>query len=122
LADWINKDTIVSEGVRAAAWNLRHTGTLALAADVTNGFKHLKRNREPEVDAGAHVSVTDGGLFQLDTAQLDLTQLGTFVIAGDQTLEDAADVAGRCIDEWDCFLRTHGLLPDAIDPHGPTAK
>jgi len=122
LADWISKDTILSEDVRTAAWNFRHTGTLALAADVTNGFKHLKRNREPEVDAGAHVSLTDGGLFKLDTDPLDVTQLGTFVIAGDETLEDAFDVAHRCIVEWDYFLRTHGLLPATIDPFGPKAK
>jgi hypothetical protein len=31
------------------------------------------------------------------TAQLDFAQLGTFVIAGDQTWEDAFDAADRCI-------------------------
>jgi hypothetical protein len=31
------------------------------------------------------------------------------VIVGDQTWEDATDVADRCIAQWDAFLREHGL-------------
>ena len=38
-----------------------------------------------------------------------MAQLGTFVIAGDQTWQDAFDVADRCIGEWDAFLRDRGL-------------
>jgi hypothetical protein len=115
LADWIKKDDVVDQTARDAAWSFRHTGTVGLAGDVTNGHKHLKRDRKPARDASAHVSVT-GGLFQLDTAQLDMAQLGTFVIAGDRTWEDALEVADRCIAEWDAFLRARGLLP------GPESK
>jgi hypothetical protein len=38
-----------------------------------------------------------------------MAQFGTFVIAGDQTWEDAFDVADHCIAEWDAFLSDHGL-------------
>jgi hypothetical protein len=37
------------------------------------------------------------------------TQFGAIVIAGDETLEDAYAVAGRCIAEWGVFLQGHGL-------------
>jgi hypothetical protein len=42
---------------------------------------------------------------------VDMAQLGTFVIAGDQTRQDAFDIADRCTAEWDAFLRDHGLQP-----------
>lgn len=108
LADWIKKDGTVDEHVRGAAWKFRHTGTLGLAEDVVNGFKHLERDRQARRDAAAHVTVA-AKLFQLDMAQLDLAQLGTFAIVGDQTREDAYAVADRCIAEWDAFLRDHRL-------------
>jgi hypothetical protein len=40
-----------------------------------------------------------------------MAQLGAFVIAGDQTWQDAFDIADRWTAEWDAFLRDHGLQP-----------
>ena len=109
LADWIKKDSTVDQRVRDAAWAFRDTGAVALAGDVTNGFKHLKRQPGREkVDAGVHVTVA-AQLIHLDMAQLDLAQLGTFAIVGDRTREDAYAVAVRCIAEWGVFLQGHGL-------------
>jgi hypothetical protein len=34
------------------------------------------------------------------------------VIAGDQTWEDAFEVADRSIAQWDAFIRDHGLHPE----------
>jgi hypothetical protein len=95
--------------VRDAAWAFRHRGDVGLAGDVANGFKHLKRDRRENVDAAAHVSVLPGHPFRLDEARLDDALLGVLVIAGNQIWEDAADVADRCIAQWDPFLRDHGL-------------
>jgi hypothetical protein len=43
LADWIKTDDIVEQTVRDQAWSIRHTGSIGLTGDVTNGHKHLKR-------------------------------------------------------------------------------
>ena len=63
LADWIKTDDAVPTGPSVTpAWTFRHAGSIGLAGDVTNGFKHLKRQPGREnVDAGAHVSVTPAG-------------------------------------------------------------
>jgi hypothetical protein len=109
LSDWIGNDTTVAEDVRKIVWTFRDTDAIGLAADVANGFKHMERWPDSEnFDSAAHVSAIPDA-FQLDMVQLDMAQLGTFVIAGDQTWEDAFDVADRCIAQWDGFLRDHGL-------------
>jgi YHS domain-containing protein len=53
---------------------------------------------------------------------VDMAQLGTFVIAGDQTWQDAFDIADRCTAEWDAFLRDHGLQPKALRRQPPRAR
>jgi hypothetical protein len=109
LSDWIGGDTTVADDVRRIVWDYRKTGALGLAGDVANGFKHMERRQGAEnYDRAAHVSAIPDA-FQLDMMQLDTAQLGTFVIAGDQTWEDALEIADRCIASWDAFLREHGL-------------
>jgi hypothetical protein len=126
LGDWLRNDDTVDQKVRNAAWAFRHTGAIGLAGDVANGFKHLTRDRPANVDEGAHVSNITCG-FTLDTTPLEGTgpvaldevettspkaaPLGGFVIAGNQTWEDAFEVADRCIAQWDAFLRDHALQP-----------
>ena len=111
LADWIKRDDTVDQTVRDAAWKLRHAGTLALAADVANGFKHLKLT--PGRGKAAHVSVygtfpvEEPELPQAEAAQTQPQWLGVVVV--DQEPEDAYEVADRCVAEWDTFLRQHGL-------------
>ncbi len=109
LVDWVENDDSLTDVVRAGVRQfVKDSDALGLAADVTNGFKHLKRKQTPQFDATAHVSVI--GDFTLDASQLDVSRLAGFVIAGGQTWEDAYALADRCIKEWEGFLRRHGLM------------
>jgi len=107
LADWIRNDESVAEDVRTSAWESRNKGALRLAADVANGFKHLRRDRRPSVDAGAKVSAGGG----MHVGQSEAAPSG-FVIEGEgaQAWEDAIALADGCIEEWNRFLHEHGLM------------
>ncbi len=106
LTDWIAKDVSLNEGIRADVRPFaKGSGVLGLAADVTNGFKHLERDRKARVDPAAHVSVVGG--FHVGAPRPASSGI---VVAGDQTWEDAHLLADRCIDEWEGFLRRHGQL------------
>ena len=108
LADWIGNDATVAEDVRKAVWKVRDTGTLAHAADVANGFKHLKRwPGSAEVDEAAHVSVY--GTFAVGEEPWKWEHV--VGVVGDLPREDAYEMTDRCIGEWDVFLHEHGLRP-----------
>jgi hypothetical protein len=105
LMDWIMQDASLKDDLRKGVSSfVKSSRTLGLAADVTNGFKHLKRNREPDVDT---VSVSAVGGFHVGMPEPALSGI---VVAGDQTWEDASVLADRCIEEWEGFLRRHRLL------------
>jgi hypothetical protein len=88
--------------------NFRHTGTLALAADVANGYKHLARDRKPNIDAGARVlSYGSFATSEADEPPPEWEHL-VAVVGEHMTMQNAHDVADRCIREWHVFLHEHG--------------
>lgn len=103
---------------------------LSLAGDITNGFKHLKRDRRPRVSADASVQGigTPLGGFGLGEARL-----GGIVVVFDSTrVLDARGLADGCVAAWDAFLNDQGLvytsddlsddLPHTMEPRGPKEK
>jgi hypothetical protein len=81
LADWIANDGSLDRCIRNDVRRfMKKTSALGLAADLANGFKHLERNRPPEVDPSAHVSVVGG--FYVGAPGPALSGI---VVAGDQT-------------------------------------
>lgn len=109
LKDWIKNDDVIPETVRREVESFVNCSpTLALSGDITNGFKHLKRDRPARVDAAARVSVIQSS--PLDAFVLDESRLGGVVVLGDQGTQDAKQVADRCLMEWDNFLRSKRLV------------
>jgi len=105
LADWIKNDGTVDPAVRKTVFQtFRHTGSVGLAGDVANGQKHLTRDRRPNVDAAAHVSVLTCAIVEPEApghgVPPEAWEHG-FRVRG----EDTHEVADRCIREWYAFLR-----------------
>ena len=107
LKDWIKKDDSVEKTIRdEVETTVSASPMLSLSGDITNGFKHLKRNRPPRVEASAHVETigTPLGEFKLDDSRF-----GAIVVAGAQAPLDAKVVAQQCQEAWDAFLRARGM-------------
>ena len=110
LKDWIkNDDAAAPETVRREVESfVNDSPTLALSGDITNGFKHLRRDRPARVDAAARVSAIVNP--SLGEFVLGESRLGGIVVLGDQGRQDAKQVADRCLKEWNDFLRSKGLV------------
>jgi hypothetical protein len=109
LKDWIKNDDAVPETVRREVESfVNHSPTLALLSDITNGFKHLKRDRPARVDAAARVSAIVNP--SLGAFVLGESRLGGIVVLGDQGRQDAKQVADRCLKDWNDFLQSKGLV------------
>ena len=87
LKDWIKNDEHLESSVRNRVEAfVNQSDALSLAGDITNGFKHLKRDdARARIDPSAHVSAIGGHLdsFQLD---VDVFDLG-IVVAGELEVE-----------------------------------
>jgi len=114
LKDWIRNDDSVAKRVsdeveRAVSQSV----PLCLSADITNGFKHLKRTKPVRISADATVKAVGTSL---DSFDLDTSLLGGIVVVVDGTNElDMRGVADGCVEAWDAFLTDRGLPP----PVGP---
>ena len=106
LVEWVSKDGSLDETVRGDVGQLvKNSGALGFAADVTNGFKHLERDRKARVDPTARVSVVGG--FHVGWSKPAPSGI---VVGGDRSWEDAYALADRCIEDWDGFVRRHNLI------------
>jgi hypothetical protein len=101
LAEHIKADPTVPQPARAQAMGHAHSDpSLALAADITNTYKHSER------DPGKRTcKITDA-----------ITRPGGAVVTftwtdpqGVPHREDCLDLAERAVNAWSAFLRTHGL-------------
>jgi len=102
LAEHIAADPAVPQPTRALARNYVDSNpSLQLAADITNTYKHSKRNRgRPCSIAEASIRPTGSTVtFAWTDAQ------------GRSGREDCLDLAEQAVDAWSAFLRSHNLLP-----------
>jgi hypothetical protein len=131
LKDWIKNDDSLDMSIRNGVEGvISQSVPLSLAGDITNGFKHLKRDRRPRVSADASVQSigTPLGGFGLGDASLG----GTVVVFDGTRVLDARGVADGCVAAWNAFLKDKGLvytsvdlsddLPDTVDPRGAKGK
>jgi hypothetical protein len=109
LADWIKNDTAIADDIREAVWGFRHTGMLAIAADVANGYKHLARDRKPKVDGSARVAVQGTFAISEGDEPPQAWQHWVVVVGETMPMQDAYELADRCIMEWNTFLDEHSL-------------
>jgi hypothetical protein len=109
LADWIGNDETVAEDVRKAVWKFRDTGTVGHVGDVANGYKHMKRwPGHANVDEDTHFSV-NGTFATSEADEPPQTWEHLVAVVGKLPLQDAYELADRCIGEWHVFLHEHGL-------------
>jgi hypothetical protein len=103
LKDWIKNDDSLDERIRNGVEAvISQSVPLSLAGDITNGFKHLKRNRRPRVSGDANVQ---GMGTPLGDVVLGDTILGGIVVVFDgERILDARGVADGCVAAWDAFL------------------
>jgi hypothetical protein len=100
LWDWIKNDDSVDEDTRnlAKTFVKQDSTSLRLAWEIAEGFKHLRPKRKVVEAVGA---------FQSDMVQADAFQVEGIVVVDHG---DAREIAGRCIVEWDGFLRQRGMV------------
>jgi hypothetical protein len=98
LKDWLKADASVAPGIGAAAEHLVNTDySLQICADLANGLKHLVLTQRTRRDSPVLMSTGEPA---------------TIYDRGSGTsLGEAADVADQCIEAWDAFLKSHGLVP-----------
>jgi hypothetical protein len=112
LKDWLKQDSAIDKRIGTDAEALVNSVlSLRLCADVTNGFKHLKRNKPPQIDAEARVEKTT---LTFDTAGFSpeafLSQ-DFIIVPADGTAWIALKIAENAVAAWDSFLLARGLLP-----------
>jgi hypothetical protein len=110
LADWIENDETVDEAVRDAESDFRKTKTVGYVGDLANGYKHMKRRPgSANFDEDARFSVYGTfATFEPDEPPETWAHL-VAVVGKDIPMQDAYELADRCIGEWDVFLHEHGL-------------
>jgi hypothetical protein len=120
LKDWLKTDPVVQQRVlnmgRKVEGFVNATLSLRLCADLANGVKHFVVTKRIRIDADAGLSVVPVA-FEAEAFQEDAFQVTGAVVAkaADQRW-DAEAVAGRCVADWQRFLRDVGLLDELSRP------
>ena len=108
LKDWLKADRTLADAVKRGAEELVNTDEwLRLCADVANGSKHLRIDRE-RLDAYAHLDKTE---WVIEDAERGVTSVSLAVVRADPIGEWLAlTVANKCAAAWEAFLRERRLL------------
>jgi hypothetical protein len=100
LAEHIRADPAVPQPARAQARDYANSDpSLKLAADITNTYKHSKRNPGERTCSITDASTRPGGA----------VATFTWTDARGSHREDCLDLAERAVDAWSAFLRMHSL-------------
>jgi hypothetical protein len=110
LKDWIKHDGTVPPAVQnAVESHVNSSRPLRLCADIFNSLKHLRR-------AGSRASrSSENPSFGKKHIQLDITGPAVptirvkYVIDTATATEDAFQLAGACVQEWEAFLAANNL-------------
>jgi len=110
LKDWLKCDTSLPEHVRADVETyISATFWLKLCADLANGSKHLELSTA-RVDPKARVA-RQGPAFQPGMVQANAFQTKPIVtVEADGKAWAALTVANHCVEAWESFLQSKGLL------------
>ena len=131
LKDWLKKDARVKRPADVENFISKSCG-LSVAADLCNSLKHAGLDKQPR--SGAHldqinmaysidISISQPGNITFvrnpsdgDTVTISRTRLTGRPIATAKVVVtiggnkyDAPELAARCVDEWDAFLKSQGI-------------
>lgn len=103
LAEHIKADPAAPQPARAQAMGYAHSNpSLELAVDITNTYKHSKRDPGKRTCSITDTTIRPGGA------------VVTFTWTDPQGVshrEDCLDLADRALNAWSAFLSMHGLEP-----------
>ena len=101
LTDHIEKDPAAPQPARAQVRSYTNSNpSLKLAADIANAYKHSDRHPGQRPCSITKASIRPTG------AAVTLTWTDA---QGNSHLEDCLDLAGRAVNAWSAFLRSHNL-------------
>jgi hypothetical protein len=118
LKDWLQSDPAVPKSIGEKAEQLMNKPSMRLCADIANGVKHLVLTKKVRFDADAHLRLS-APVFQADAFQSDAFQVGKVKIAAIGQTSDALAIVDGCVDYWEKFLRSEGLLHALGETIGP---
>jgi hypothetical protein len=116
LKDWLKADSAVSDEIRGGVEAFVNGNLwLRLCADLANGAKHLKLDRNARFDTPARVERTLVLDLGFGVAKLPVKTAVTIPVPGKPL--DPLRVARSCVQAWDNFLAERGLDTDSVS-HG----
>jgi len=109
--DWLKNDLTVAERVRDEVEAfVSSEESLAVAADIANGVKHLSRDRKPRLDATARLDVYTAGMGGwVMPKDKEPEWEGKLVILGELWVGDCLRLAEMCMEAWAEFLLRNKL-------------
>lgn len=105
LKDWLKKDKNINLSLDVEDY-ISNRPSLSLAADYCNVFKHAGLNKNRSIknieDIKTHINfeLTPNGF--VASSRLELT------ISGEKY--DAFNLATKCVEEWDEFIKLNGII------------
>ncbi len=109
LVDWLKNDP--TQDVRRAKAYVAGSPMLAFCRDICNGSKHARLEAK-KVQVTTRKTITGSYNYEDDsgeTRQLVFERTELFV-GWDDTFIDVETFAGWCVQDWDRFLHSEGLL------------
>jgi hypothetical protein len=107
LKDWLKNDPTTIHRCRDVEDVLKASVNLRLCGDLANATKHLQLNQRTHT--GDRKIGFGSRHFDLELGDPPTVNVRFVVESGGQK-HDAFDIATKCIEEWEHYLRTKGLL------------